>query len=504
MTDYKYIKKSCIFIVLKNKELKITLSIPELYTLIESLQQELQELKALLTDIQRDNAALREENANLRAENTELRSRLNLNSINSSKPPSTDGYKKKPAFPRKKNGKKGGKKGHTGKTLLQVEKPDIIIEHKPDECSCGCQLTATPAYLVEKRQVFDLPEPRLEVTEHQLFETVCPHCQKVNRAQSPQGVNSPVQYGNGVKALTTLLFVCFKLPFKKIRLLFDDLFGYPINESTIYTSNRDCYNKLEATEKIIQEKIINSAVANADETGLRVAGVLHWLHSISTNLFTYLFVHQKRGKKALESEQSIISHFFGWLVHDCWSSYFNFTHLKHAVCNAHIVREFQALIETDIKWAGTFKTLLLNIYQMPFEQRLAQQKHLEARYDKICKIADSIEPPPKKPPGKKGKTKRTKGRNLLERMIKHKSAVLAFAFNEHVPFTNNLAERDVRPAKVKQKISGCFRTKEGADTYARIEGYISSARKNQLNIFKELKNTFEGYNYFTEYHYAAK
>lgn len=461
------------------------------------LQDIIHQLIQRISELETKNAALEEENKALQA-------KLNQNSQNSSKPPSSDGYKKVAAFPKTKGGKKEGKKGHEGKTLLQVENPDFIKEHKVTQCTCGRDLSDVASSLAETRQVFDLPLPRLEVIAHQIFQTQCPDCGRIHKSNAPKGVNAPVQYGNGVKALVTLLSSGYKLPFKKIQLLFTDLFGYPINEATIDSANRTCFQNLEETEKTILQKITESKVAHADETGLRVAGKLNWLHALVTPLFTYLFVHAKRGKIAMESEKSHLSSFFGWLVHDCWGSYFGFTQMRHAICNAHILREFQPLIDSDCKWAQTFRKFLLTIYHKPFQERLKYKAIIEARYDTICRIADHIEPAPRQKKSGKGRHKRTKGRNLLERLVKNKDAVLAFAFNPEVPFTNNQAERDVRPAKVKQKISGCFRTFSGAEIYARIESFVSTARKNQLNIFKELQDTFNGYNYFTPANNSAK
>ncbi len=196
--------------------------------------------------------------------------------------------------------------------------------------------------------------------------------------------------------------------------------------------------------------IIEAITAHADETGMRVEERLRWLHAATTELYTYLFVHEKRGRLALESEQFILDKLTGWLVHDCWGSYFNFKELRHALCEAHILRELEGLIENEqSKW---------------------------------------------------GRYKRTKGRNLVERLIREKVAVLAFAFNEEVPFTNNLAERDLRPAKVKLKVSNCFRSFEGAEIYARISSFVSTARKNNRNVYSELYTTFSGHNFLTGYH----
>ena len=219
------------------------------------------------------------------------------------------------------------------------------------------------------------------------------------------------------------------------------------------------------------------------------------MQKLST-LFTFFFVHAKRGRKALEDSMSILPDFSAWLVHDCWSSYFRFTGCRHALCGAHIIRELTALEEKNIVWAKWFKRYLFTLFEMTQMNDGVIPKAMQAKalalFDRIVQYADAIEPQPKKVEGKKGKPKASKGRNLLNRLVKHREAVLAFAFHQQVPFTNNLAERDLRPIKTKQKVSGCFRTKTGADKHARIYGYISSARKNNLNIFKELKSIFDG------------
>jgi transposase len=308
--------------------------------------------------------------------------------------------------------------------------------------------------LAEKRQVFDLPEPRLDITEYQIFKTCCPHCNEEQKGIVPEGVNAPVQYGNNVKAMAVLLNVHYKLPYKKIQLLFDELFGYPINESTITSAGQICYEKLQESEN--------------------------------------------RGTHAIQSNESLLKDYFGWLVHDCWGSYFNLHNLKHAICGAHILRELQGLADSgDTKWARVFKSFLLSVYKLPFQERVKRRHLIESRYDHICGLGEMAEPPPVKTPGRRGRLKRTKGRNLLERLIREKHGVLAFAFNPEVPFTNNLAGRDIRPAKVKQKISNCFRTFKGAEIYARIEGFVSTTRKNNRSVFKELANTFNGYNFIT-------
>ena len=452
-----------------------------------------------LLKVQSENSILRAENTHLRVKVLELESRLSSNSSNSSKPPSSDGYQKKPAFPKKVKGKKGGQKGHKGNTLQQVSDPDKIVKCLPNKCSCGHAFYQDEFRIAEKRQVFDLPQPKLEVTEYQIHKADCPVCGLSNKGSAPENIKAPTQYGNGVKSYVVMLNVHYKLPYKKIQLLFKDLFGYPINESTIFTASRRCYEHLEKTEDIIKTKVSLNEVAHADETGLRIEGKLQWLHTATTSLFTYLFVHKNRGKKALESDSSILNRLNGWLVHDSWSSYFSYKNYKHALCGAHILRELQGLVDTGkSKWAKTFKTFLMSVYEMPFDERKNRKQQIQNRFMRICNIGEHMEPPPLKTLGKRGRYKRTKGRNLVERLIKYQDAVLAFAFYEQVPFTNNLAERDIRPTKTKQKISNSFRSFRGAEYYARIEGFISTARKNNKNIFNELSSTFDGTNFITE------
>ena len=301
--------------------------------------------------------ALEIENESLRAENSSLKARLKLDSHNSSKPPSSDGLTKKPAFPRPTNGKKGGQIGHRGKTLEFVSNPDKIVECKASAtCSCGHDLTGEPTMSAVRRQEFDMPAPRLEVTEFRVLTTQCSCCGQVHKGEFPAGINAPVQYGNRVKAFLSLLNNDCKLSVGKTQDLFYDLFGRSINESTIQSAIKICYNKLESTEESIKNKIRETPTAHFDETGIRCVGKLHWLHVASSEFHTYLFAHQKRGKEAVESSQSILTNFSGWAIHDCWSSYFNIEHLKHGICGAHILRELQAQIELKSQWASLFKS----------------------------------------------------------------------------------------------------------------------------------------------------
>ena len=287
---------------------------------------------------------LDKENENLKARVAELENRLNKNSRNSNKPPSSDGLKKpkvSPGIPKKKGKKSGGQPGHKGKTLEISAQVDFVENWEPGgDCeNCGEILDNTKATLVEIRQVFDLPEPKLEVTEHRQYGCTCARCGTENKGEFPSDVPARVQYGAGIRALAVLLNIGFKLPLKKIETLFADLFGYAVNQSTIVSATQKCYKGLELSEKVIKNRLLQSLVAHFDETGLRVQGKLHWLHTCCNQLFTYLFIPAKRGKKALLDNASLIGQFTGWAIHHCWSSYFNFQQCLHGICGAHILRE---------------------------------------------------------------------------------------------------------------------------------------------------------------------
>lgn len=433
---------------------------------------------------------LEAENAALKLENAELRSRLNLNSTNSNKPPSSDGLSKKPAFPQSSGKKSGGQPGHQGRTLTMVTTPDQIIVHHAPLCPC-CSKTFTLSDVVQignKRQVFDIPPPGIEVTEHQIGIITC--CNQQHKGVFPDLVTQPVQYGTKIKALSVLLNVDYKIPFEKIEQLLADLYNCSFNESTAISANLTCFDALSSTEEIIKTKILNSGSVHFDETGMRVEGKLHWFHTASTGLFTHLFVHTHRGKKALQSAESLIKDFKNWAVHDCWASYFDFKGCSHALCNAHILRELEGLKENGSIWVVEMKQLLLDLFKLSQKSTLIVPNRdvWLQKYQVICQKADKEEPPPIY--GKRGKPKHSKGRNLLNRLIEHQNGILAFAFIEAVPFTNNQAERDIRCLKTKQKVATSFRTFKGAQQYARIQSFVSTLRKHDMNVFQNLTKVF--------------
>lgn len=429
----------------------------------------------------------------LRAEVSELKERLNQNSGNSNRPPSSDGFNKpnpKPAFNKKKKGR-GGQNGHRGKTLKRVAKPDVVIDCEPASCDCGTGVWLEEVEIAETRQVFELPQPRLEVIEYRRLKRQC-RCGQIRCGEFPAQVVAPVQYGVRVQGLVSLLSVSGCLSFGKISELFGDLFGYELNTATAQTMVKRTSEVMPM--EAIKDEIIKAEVVNADETGIKENGVLKWLHTTSTENLTYQYVHSQRGKVAMNDEKSILPKFAGILVHDCWESYFSFSQVKHAVCNAHILRELTGLIENQAsKWGGKMKELLLEMYRASDYGKgvIAEIGKYQNRYWKILNLAEKEEPAAEKV-NPKGKLKRSKGRNLLERLRKHEEAVWRFAVHSEVPFTNNQAERDIRQVKVKQRVSSGFRAESGSESFCRIHSFMSTMRKQGRKVFAELQAIIEG------------
>lgn len=427
----------------------------------------------------------------MQAEIDELKARLNENSNNSNRPPSSDGFRQtKSAMPKNK-GKRGGQDGHLGKTLKRVAEPDFVIDCEPQQCQCGESTFVSEAEIAESRQVFDLPEPHLEVVEYRRLKRQC-RCGKRVSGKFPEDVLAPVQYGVKVQAMVSLLSVHGCLSHRKIGQLFGDLYGYELNEATTQEMGNRSAEKMPMAE--IKAAIIESAVVNFDETGIRENGKLKWLHNASTALLTYQFVHQKRGGEAMESPLSILVEFKGVGVHDCWASYFGFSEMQHAICNAHILRELTGIIEMgESKWGLEMKELLLEMYEKSDKGKgvIEEIGAYEKRYEAIIRAGEEEEPAPKKS-NARGRWKRTKGRNLLERLSKNADSVLLFSKQEEVPFTNNQAERDIRPVKVKQKVSGGFRSESGSRSYTQIYSFISTMRKMNRQVFQELRSVIEG------------
>ena len=433
-----------------------------------------------------------------------LEAELAQNSQNSNLPPSSDGYTKPaPKSQRKKSGRKsGGQAGHAGYTLAQVDKPDHIKIHPLKKCPCGCgaDLRKKPVLRYEVRQVFDLPPQKLVVTEHQAEIKLCPTTGREVTAEFPSDVSAPAQYGSRIHALWVYLRVQQLMPLDRIRQMCADLFGQQVSEATIQAAVVSANDELSDFENEVTSLLKKEKVAHADETGIRAAGKLHWLHNISTALLTWYGVHRKRGKEAMD-ELGVLKKFTGRLVHDCLPSYFKFKNCRHGVCNAHLLRELTFIHEVHHQeWARKMSDLLREMLQH-VKERKDNVSRLTAkqiapwirRYRTLLRQGRAINPalPPPVAP-RRGRRKQTKAQNLLDRLEQHERSALAFLHDFRVPFTNNQAEQDLRMMKVQQKISGTFRTVEGARMFARIRGYVSTVRKHESDVFENLVLLFEG------------
>jgi len=430
-----------------------------------------------------------------------LEDQLARNSGNSGKPPSSDGLKKKPRSLREKGKRKsGGQKGHKGHTLEMVTHPDHSVSHALTTCPhCQTDVSAVSVERVEKRQVFDLPEVRLEVTEHQGEVKTCPCCGEKGKARFPEGVERAVQYGNRIKAQAVYLNTYQLLPLARISELFEDFYGHAPSEALILGTLEQAQQQIQPTLDAIETRLRQSNAVHNDETGMRVEGKLHWLHVTSTEKLTTYTVHQKRGQEAMR-EIGILPRFKGVSVHDGWASYFQFD-CDHALCNAHHLRELRFIEEQyQQTWASEMAQLLRDAKQevadCPDEQQSLAPERIafyHQAYARLLQQGFEANPPPETPPPKKrGRQKQPPPKNLLDRLQKYQQETLAFLSDFRIPFDNNLAERDVRMMKVKQKVSGTFRTQHGAEMFCDLRAYISTARKQGRRVIHALHDALLG------------
>jgi transposase len=448
------------------------------------------------------NAALKETIAVLLARVAELERRLGLNSSNSGKPPSSDGLHKPRREPRtrslrERSGKPpGGQKGHKGETLRQVDAPGHTVEHYPEACpACGSALSGAMSTGYGARQVFDLPEPRpLAVTEHRAHICRCGHCGRLTRAAFPEGVTAPVQYGPRLAAVVVYLLHYQLLPEDRLAEAMADLFGVRLVAATIARMSRTCAGRAQGFADTVGARVKAAAVKHLDETGFRIGGRTQWLHIACTVWLTFYRISPRRG--------SLLSDVMGIVVHDHWKPYYTMEGVLHALCNAHHLRELQALVDIEKEeWARRMQRLLRRACHathlardrgVPLDPRLVDQ--FRRRYDIIVTEGLAFhqdQPPLATPPtngGRKrrGRPPRRTGHNLLLRLSTRKDDVLRFLDDPAVPFTNNQAERDGRMMKVRQKISGGFRSQEGARDFAVIRSLISTARKQGWNVIHAL------------------
>ena len=435
-----------------------------------------------------------------------LEDRVVKNSKNSGKPPSSDGLNKpSPKSGRKRHGRKtGGQFGHEGQTLKAVSKPDHVKVHAVKECDhCHKPMRKTKVLRYEKRQVFDIPPVRMEVTEHRAEVKCCPSCGKESKGIFPQGVSQAVQYGEEVKAQATYLNQYQLIPLERVSETFEDFYGQALADGTIVEICQEAAEKVKQVMAAVKKHLTElEKVVHFDETGLRISLELHWLHVASTQKLTYYEVHSKRGKEAMDAI-GILPDFCGRAIHDGLQSYFGYEKPAHGLCNEHHRRELEFLGERyPQEWEGKFANLLFEIKDTvdlarPTQSCLSEAQLLafNRRYDEIVEQGLLANPSPEETLTEKktrGRKKQSPPKNLLDRLRDHKSAVLAFMYDFNVPFDNNQAERDIRMMKVKQKVSGCFRSKRGAEAFALVRAYISIARKNKQNVLQALRLAFAG------------
>jgi len=472
--------------------------------LLCEFSRELDQLKAEVATLKAENAALRRDCQSLCDKVQALEEKTAKDSHNSSKPPSSDGLSKpKPKSLRPpSNRPTGGQPGHPGQTLRMVAKPDRTVRHPVERCSgCGRSLAEQAPDRVERRQVFDLPEPKLEVTEHQAEVKTCA-CGCLNRAAFPPEAAAPVQYGPRVKSAAVYLRDYQLLPSDRLTEIMRDLVGCEsFSEGTLANFGADCSRRLEPVDTFIRDLAAKAEVAGFDETGMRATGSLHWLHTVSTRWLTWYFAHKRRGREAMNAAD-ILPDFRGRAVHDFWDSYLKYD-CNHAFCNAHLLRELIFLWEEqDQKWAKPMIDHLLTIKTAVDTARDAGLAALPAedldqfhkRYLRIVEDGYAQNPVTESSAGPKrrGRRKQSKARNLLDRFRDHPDGILAFMRDFSVPFDNNISERDLRMMKLRQKISGTFRSFDALVDFCRIRGYVSTARKNGINALDALRRVFLG------------
>jgi transposase len=451
-------------------------------------------------------AALAQQLAKQGAVLQELQAGLAKSSSNSGKPPSSDGYgKAKRTISLRKSGDKstGGQPGHAGQTLMAAEQPERIVTHEVPRCGhCQASLQDIEAVGYEERQVFDLPAIRSEVTAHRAAIKVCPVCGHRSKGSFPDAVTQAVQYGPMVHTWAAYFTNHHHIPVERTTEVFADLVQHRLSEATVLKASEHLDTCIAPSTEAVKGLLRDAEVLHVDESGLRVRGTLHWLHVASTERLTSYAVHAKRGHEAMEAA-GILGSFRGTMVHDHWKPYFTYDECTHALCNAHHLRELRFIAtQYHQAWANDMAALLVEIKAAvaatpapAMGLALPELLALETRYDAIVQAgfaANPVSVPTAEGEAtKRGRPKQAPPVNLLLRLRDFKGQVLAFMADFRVPFDNNQGERDIRMVKVKQKVSGGFRTLEGAQRFGRIRGYLSTARKHAHNVFKAIRDAFE-------------
>ena len=469
------------------------------------LQMQVNALNASLNSLQQSFDAQTALIAQLNQTIQELREQLNKNSKNSSKPPSSDGFKRPaPKSLRKPSGKKvGGQEGHQGTFLSVLSDPDKIVKHMPSTCE-GCphyKMCKGTACVAEKRHVIDAVVT-VNVVEHQLLEIpICMLHGDTRKGNFPNDVKATVQYGENLQALSVALNTVGAVSVKRTHEILSGVFNIPLATGTISNMVKRCANAVSETVNRIKQKVANSGLGHFDETGTRVDKKLWWVHDASNCEFTYLDISPKRGYLGME-QCGVLPLFHGIAMHDCWASYWSYEDCQHAVCCAHLLRELTGIAENhpEQKWASAFIDLLLEMKKVKDKAVEVGKETLsyyhyhkfDKRYDELIKQAREENPLPVNTEKKRGRKKKGKILALVDRLDNYKVSVCLFIHNFMVPFDNNQAERDLRMIKVKTKVSGCFRSEEGARDYLKIMSYIGTAHKQGHNAYDAIRKAISG------------
>jgi transposase len=463
---------------------------------LDRLREENRQLKALVAEL----LPLKDELAKAMARIKALEEQLAKDSRTSSKPPSSDKPWRQPRSSRRPSGKQpGGQAGHSGHTLAMKEQPDEEVRHRPDACSqCGKELSAVAGMMVERRQVLDIPEIRLHVQEHQVEAICCPDCQSENVGRFPTSVVAPIQYGPNVQALAVYLHQGQLLPTARTCETLQALCGCHVSEASLIQWSELAAERLVRTIEQIADLIATSKLEHSDETSIRIYGMQHWLHVNCTRYLTHLAWHESRGRLAI-NEIGILPRFTGRAMHDRLAAYDGYD-CDHSVCGAHLLRDCANVAEQEPQtWAWDMHDFLLDLNEACHQWRklnLSKVPCIErdewvARYFEILAAGYTAQSPPPTSSAK-GKPKQTKAKNLLDALMARAEQVLALLDDLSLPFTNNLAERDLRMAKVQQKISGTFRSADGATAFCRIRSYLSTMQKQGHTMLSSLVAVFRG------------
>jgi transposase len=436
----------------------------------------------------------------LMGEVAELKRQLGLNSRNSSKPPSSDSPFVKPAprSLRRKSGRKpGGQPGHPGSTLALVANPDKRLRHEPGPCgACGSDLADAPEVGAQRRQVFDLPPMTVQVTEHQLIARRCA-CGTTTCGTAPAGVTAPVQYGPRITAIILYLYVGQFLSKKRTAAALAELFGTPVSEGTVAAMTRRAADGLDDFLGLLRDRIAEAEVAGFDETGLRVAGKLHWVHCARTDKYTLITCHAKRGTKGID-DAGVLKRFRGIAVHDAWAPYDTYTDVDHQLCCAHALRELQAIADTapaeaEWCWAEQAADALVAMQRLVTESVDAgvDAVDVEALEEQI-QLYRSAAQIGITQTAARSNTVMKKHNALARRLLERQDDYLRFTTDWRIPADNNGSERDIRMVKLRQKVSGCLRTFTGATQFSAIRSYLSTAAKHGHHFFDTLVMLAEG------------